>query len=371
VLDPGTAYLTTSLLEGVVDRGTGVGIRALGLTGPIAGKTGTTDEEYDLWFVGFTPEIVAVVWVGYDGPKEIGVPSSRGALPIWADFLAEVTGSRVRGVFARPGAVERIDIEPATGARALAGCPESRPEYFLIGTGPTQTCPVRAPGQRGFFNRLFGSWGAVGREDLGHPGVPGWSLGKSAGLRGLCAIDVRGSEVVIQIRRSLSVLLILNVLALAGCVAGERFVPQLRSVAPPLTASGAIGLYDSARDASLQLVLSGLGEDQAGRPSRALASYQRAVRVDPTNPHAFLALSRHHLEGGSLDEASAFLDQARSLFEAEGRLGPSVDVWGLGLRAGIDRAQGRADRADRLFERARSLSPEIWGDGRLSAAELR
>jgi len=156
VLDPGTAYLATSLLEGVVDRGTGAGIRARGLRGPIAGKTGTTDDEYDLWFVGFTPELVAVVWVGYDEPREIGVPSSRGALPIWADFLSEVSGNRVRGAFARPGSVERIDVDPASGARALTGCPGRQPEFFLEGTGPEETCPSRSPGGSGFFERLFG-----------------------------------------------------------------------------------------------------------------------------------------------------------------------------------------------------------------------
>jgi tetratricopeptide (TPR) repeat protein len=118
-------------------------------------------------------------------------------------------------------------------------------------------------------------------------------------------------------------------------------------------------------------VIAGLDEDTAGRPSRALASYQRAVRVDPTNPFAYLALARHHLEAGSVDEASAFLDQARSLFEAQQRLGPSVDVWGIGLRAGIDRAESRDELADARFEMARELAPEIWGDERLSAAELR
>jgi tetratricopeptide (TPR) repeat protein len=118
-------------------------------------------------------------------------------------------------------------------------------------------------------------------------------------------------------------------------------------------------------------VIAGLDEDTAGRPGRALASYQRAVRVDPTNPFAYLALSRHHLEAGSVDEASAFLDQARSLFEAEQRLGPPVDVWGIGLRAGIDRAESRDELADSRFEAARELSPEIWSDERLSAAELR
>jgi len=158
---------------------------------------------------------------------------------------------------------------------------------------------------------------------------------------------------------------------LSACMVGQRYVPQLRPpTEPPLTTSAALGLYDSTRDASLRLVIDGLEADQKGQASRALASYQRAVRVDSTNPFAFLALARHHLESESIGEAVAFLDQARSLFEAQGRLGPSVDVWGLGLRAGIDRLRGRDDRADELFDQARRLSLEIWGDERLSAREL-
>ena len=156
VLDAGTAFLTTSLLEGVVDRGTAAGIRARGLRGPIAGKTGTTDDEYDLWFVGFTPELVAVVWVGYDEPRPIGVPSSRGALPIWADFLAEVTGGRVRGAFLKPSGVEEVEIDPKSGARAMAGCPQHRSEFFLANSAPKQTCPPGARPNPGFFRRLFG-----------------------------------------------------------------------------------------------------------------------------------------------------------------------------------------------------------------------
>jgi penicillin-binding protein 1B len=156
VLDPGTAYLITSLLEGVVDRGTGVGIRSRGLRGPIAGKTGTTDDEYDLWFVGYTPELVVVVWVGYDDPRAIGVPSSRGALPIWANFLAEISGDRVRGVFARPSGIAQVDIDPRSGARALIGCAERRSEYFLESTVPEITCPRGGGGGRSFLDRLFG-----------------------------------------------------------------------------------------------------------------------------------------------------------------------------------------------------------------------
>ncbi|MBW2424412.1 MAG: hypothetical protein JRG86_09190 [Deltaproteobacteria bacterium] len=139
----------------------------------------------------------------------------------------------------------------------------------------------------------------------------------------------------------------------------------------PLTVSAALGESDARRDASLRLVIEGLDADSSGQGALALAKYERAVRVDATNPFAYLALARHHLEASSLPEATAFLDQARSLFEAEDRLGPEVGVWGIGLRAGIDRAAGREDRAAQRFERARQLAPAIWEDEWLSAAELR
>ena len=165
--------------------------------------------------------------------------------------------------------------------------------------------------------------------------------------------------------------LLLMLTAVLGCFEGVRNQPTPMRSAPPLTASHALGLTDPARDASLRLVMTGLDEDEAGRPGRARARYQRAIRVDPTNPFAYLALARHHLEGGSLDEASAFLDQARTLFESEGQRGPGVDVWGFGLRAGIERGRGRDERADRLFDRARALAPEMWRDERLAPGELR
>jgi penicillin-binding protein 1B len=142
VLDAGTAFLATSMLEGVAERGTASGVRATGLRGPVAGKTGTTDGEHDLWFVGFTPELVAVIWIGFDEPRSLGVPSSVGALPVWRSFVHSLTGGRVRGAFVRPANVERVEIDPATGALALAGCPERRPEFFLEGTLPKQTCPA-------------------------------------------------------------------------------------------------------------------------------------------------------------------------------------------------------------------------------------
>ncbi len=141
VIDAGTAYLATSLLEGVATRGTAAGVRRGGLEGPIAAKTGTTDDERDLWFVGYTPELVAVVWVGFDEPRSVGVQSSVGAMPIWRRFVTAATGGRVRGFFPRPREIERADIDPVTGAIALRGCERRREEIFLRGTLPETFCP--------------------------------------------------------------------------------------------------------------------------------------------------------------------------------------------------------------------------------------
>jgi len=165
-------------------------------------------------------------------------------------------------------------------------------------------------------------------------------------------------------------LLLVGTVVLASCAGlGERLSGG--GVVDPLTATRALGRDDATRDASLRLVIAGLDADAVGDGDRALASYQRAVRVDSTNPFAYLALARHHLEWGDARSASAFLDQARALFEAQGSLGPEVDVWGIGLRAGIDRVEGREALAEERFAAARRLSPEIWGNDRLSAAELR
>jgi len=165
-VDPATAYLATSLLQGVIARGTAARVSEEGMSGAIAGKTGTTDDEYDLWFVGFTPELVAVVWVGYDEPRTVGVPSSRGALPIWTSFMQEVVGTRVRGAFPRPDEIEELEIDPESGALALRGCDRAEKEIFIRGTEPETTCPSdvavsgedRRPGVfRRTLGRLFGN----------------------------------------------------------------------------------------------------------------------------------------------------------------------------------------------------------------------
>ena len=163
VLDAGTAFLGTSLLQGVVDRGTARGVRRLGLEGPIAAKTGTSDEESDAWFAGFTPELAIVVWVGFDEPRSLGLPASVAALPIWARFLKEVTGGKVRGEFKPPDQIARVAIDPVSGDRSVSGCPRTQDEYFLLGTEPEGVCgdwiDVREPEESPWLlERLFKRW---------------------------------------------------------------------------------------------------------------------------------------------------------------------------------------------------------------------
>ena len=164
MLDGGTAYLVTSLLEGVVDRGTASSLRAQGLVGPIAGKTGTSNEERDAWFVGYTPELVAVVWVGFDEPRSLGLASSAIALPIWGSFLREATGGTVRGAFLRPPDVERDrdrSQQRSRGAGRLSGAPRG---VLPAGTEPTTTCPGWAEPwrarrrSRDLMERMFDTW---------------------------------------------------------------------------------------------------------------------------------------------------------------------------------------------------------------------
>ncbi|MDD9827027.1 MAG: PBP1A family penicillin-binding protein [Deltaproteobacteria bacterium] len=156
VLDPGAAWLVTSLLEGVVERGTAAGLRRRGITGPLAAKTGTSSDYRDAWLLGYTPRLVVAVWVGFDEPRSLGLASSSVALPVWARFVKEVTGGRIAGRFARPKEVVEAKIHPESGRLALSGCPERRSEFFLPGTAPLETCPAFAPGrERRWFERFL------------------------------------------------------------------------------------------------------------------------------------------------------------------------------------------------------------------------
>ena len=148
VISPAEAYLITSALRGVVERGTGRGVREAGYRGPVAAKSGTTNGSRDAWFVGYTPELAVGVWVGFDDGTPIGLSGSRAALPIFADFMIRVLGPRGGRGFRAPAGVEWIDIQPETGLRAGWGC-RGEPELFLSGTAPEASCGYwRVPRRR-------------------------------------------------------------------------------------------------------------------------------------------------------------------------------------------------------------------------------
>jgi len=130
------AYLLTSALQGVIDSGTGAVVRNLGLSGPVAGKTGTTNEGRDAWFVGYTPSVVALVWVGFDDGRPLGLSGASAAAPIWADFMKRVTAAYPSGAFEPPPGVTTARIDATTGLRATEYCPVVATEVFLSGSEP-------------------------------------------------------------------------------------------------------------------------------------------------------------------------------------------------------------------------------------------
>jgi penicillin-binding protein 1A len=144
VMKPEMAYLITYLLKGVIEQGTGWKARDLGR--PAAGKTGTTNDYRDAWFIGYTPNLVAGVWVGYDdhesiGPKKTG---ARAALPIWLEFMKKATANHPAEDFSLPDGVIFKQIEPKTGLLSTDKCQPSIREAYLPGTEPRRYCDESA-----------------------------------------------------------------------------------------------------------------------------------------------------------------------------------------------------------------------------------
>ncbi|MCB9990012.1 MAG: penicillin-binding protein 1A [Rhodospirillales bacterium] len=137
IADPRKAYQIVSMLEGVVERGTGVRIKTLDR--PLAGKTGTTNESRDTWFIGFSPDLVVGVFAGFDEPRSLGrkETGSSVAVPIFRDFMAEALKDTPPIPFRIPPGVRQVQINAETGARAMPGDERVIWESFLIGTEPT------------------------------------------------------------------------------------------------------------------------------------------------------------------------------------------------------------------------------------------
>jgi penicillin-binding protein 1A len=149
VLRPATAFLIDDVLQEALARGTGTAVRESGFSAPAAGKTGTTNDGADAWFVGYTPDAVAAVWVGYDDPAPI-VPRATGgrlAAPVWARVMLRLYQARPRPAgWAKPSDVVEAWIDPGTGQRLTSGCRPlsgwARRELFLASHVPSETCPA-------------------------------------------------------------------------------------------------------------------------------------------------------------------------------------------------------------------------------------
>ncbi|HEV8427162.1 MAG TPA: PBP1A family penicillin-binding protein [Pyrinomonadaceae bacterium] len=138
VLRPEVAYVMTSFMKDVVNRGTASKVRARGLKAVLAGKTGTSR---DGWFAGYTPNLVCAVWVGFDDGSQLGLTGANSALPIWADFMSVALAQHPEweGDWDMPAGIEQIEINPKTGKPTEPGDTEIRVEFFINGTGPSDS----------------------------------------------------------------------------------------------------------------------------------------------------------------------------------------------------------------------------------------
>ncbi len=150
VLDPGVAYMMTDLLRDAVDRGTGRSVRYAGYRGLAAGKTGTTNEGADTWFVGYTSQVTAGIWVGFDKPRPIAEHASGGAVAgyAWGRMMSRIASWAGGSPWRAPERVVQVAVDPETGLALEEGCEpragQPHREYFLRDRTPRQTCPERA-----------------------------------------------------------------------------------------------------------------------------------------------------------------------------------------------------------------------------------
>ncbi len=153
---PQESYLVTRILQGAIDEGgTAWRARSLGVRGVVAGKTGTTDDYSDAWFVGYTPRRVAGVWIGFDRRESLDLSGAAAALPIWSAIMIATTSRQGDGGFTRPEGIVTAVVDPETGMIATAACPDFRDEEFLAGTQPRQECDTHGGGFLEKVRRFF------------------------------------------------------------------------------------------------------------------------------------------------------------------------------------------------------------------------
>ncbi len=165
-ISPDTAYLVTSVLQGVIDHGTAASARRQGVRGALAGKTGTTNGRRDSWFAGYSPDRATVVWVGYDDNADTHLSGSRAAVPIWSRYVVAVRPPGGYPTFPQPPGIVTAVIDPTTGELATEDCPYAITEVYPAGRVPTEVCHVH---QRFRWRDLF----AGSPDDGAPPGADG------------------------------------------------------------------------------------------------------------------------------------------------------------------------------------------------------
>ena len=138
-----TTYLVTDMMREVLNSGTAAAARGMGFALDAAGKTGTTNDQRDAWFVGFTPELLTVVWVGLDDNQPLGLTGARAALPIWVDYMTRALAGRSSIGFAVPDGITFAEVDRVTGKLPTPECPTIVRSAFIDGTVPTQTCETK------------------------------------------------------------------------------------------------------------------------------------------------------------------------------------------------------------------------------------
>ena len=142
VSQPETTFLVTNMMRSVLNEGTAAAARSMGFTLDAAGKTGTTNDLRDAWFAGFTPELLTVVWVGFDDNQPVGLSGARAALPIWTQFMKNALAGRTSVPFTVPDGIAFAEIDAETGKLATSLCPKVIREAFIAGTEPHEVCDL-------------------------------------------------------------------------------------------------------------------------------------------------------------------------------------------------------------------------------------
>ncbi len=140
-------YILLTVMKGVVDRGTAGGARAMGFRLTAAGKTGTTNDKRDAWFIGFTPKALMLTWIGFDDNAPTGLSGGTGAVPIWTRYMQAVTAGQPNIDFASPDGIVTAQIDETSGGLAVPACPPNVvvTEAFKAGTQPMNPCPLHSP----------------------------------------------------------------------------------------------------------------------------------------------------------------------------------------------------------------------------------